>query len=190
MNSPILIAHKGNILKRDIDRENTIEYIEHALRKGYSVEIEVYLQDNDFLTLSDDPDDVIDESFLENPKIYVNCVNEACYEKLKNNLNIRCFYIYDDDEAYVSNCGETVIRNALGNKMVSKNRIVMFPGTYDEFKLQYKTGIVPFGICTDHPESFKVGFEKEFGSFTEKVPERVSLTQFVRDIQSRDWRTA
>ena len=37
----ILIAHRGNVNGKNPERENTIEYIEEAIKKGYHCEIDI-----------------------------------------------------------------------------------------------------------------------------------------------------
>lgn len=183
----ILISHRGNILGKALDRENTVDYIVECLRKGFSVEVDVHRLDNEFLCLGHDApnlDQIIDESFLEDPRIFVHCKNEDAFEYLSKNPNIQCFFQDDENEVFVENgSSRSLIWNHSENKTVSKNRILVFLGTYEEFKEVYKTGIVPYGICTDHPMSFKIGLEKEL-NFDNKIESKKSLKDFVKEIEN------
>ena len=42
----ILISHRGNLNGPSPKKENTIEYINHALNEGFNVEIDIRLEDN------------------------------------------------------------------------------------------------------------------------------------------------
>ena len=44
----ILISHRGNISKKDLSKENHPAYIDNAIKKGFQVEIDIWLINNEF----------------------------------------------------------------------------------------------------------------------------------------------
>jgi len=50
----ILIAHRGNTNGKNTDRENTVEYIEEALKKDYHCEIDLCKFDGEQFYLGHD----------------------------------------------------------------------------------------------------------------------------------------
>ena len=59
-----LIAHRGNINGPNKEKENKPEYIIEAINKGYYVEIDLWLIDDKLYLGHDNPQYVIEETFL------------------------------------------------------------------------------------------------------------------------------
>lgn len=60
----ILISHRGNICGRSIDRENTPDYIDEAIDKGFDVEIDIWVNGSDIYLGHDGPETKICINFL------------------------------------------------------------------------------------------------------------------------------
>lgn len=91
----ILISHRGNITGKNIERENSPEYIQKALNNGFHVELDIWYQDGWYLG-HDQPQYKIDFEFLLNPKFWCHAKNKEAFLKLKQNKNINCFW-HDKD---------------------------------------------------------------------------------------------
>ena len=52
MATPLLLAHRGNIDGKQPERENSPSYILEAIDSGYSVEVDVWLADNEWFGLN------------------------------------------------------------------------------------------------------------------------------------------
>ena len=64
------ISHRGNLNGPDTRYENSIEYINHALERGFDVEVDVWFIDDNFYLGHDSPDYPIDHNFLKNKKLW------------------------------------------------------------------------------------------------------------------------
>ena len=85
-----IISHRGNLTGPDEFNENKPEYIDIACNKGYDVEIDVWLIDNDWYLGHDIPQYIISFDYLLNNKFWIHTKNgDAFYELLKNEkLNV------------------------------------------------------------------------------------------------------
>ena len=61
----ILISHRGNLHGKQPERENTVQYINEALDKGFDVEIDLWGKDNFLYLGHDGPVDLIDPVYLK-----------------------------------------------------------------------------------------------------------------------------
>lgn len=87
----ILISKRGNLVGRTPDKENTIDYIKNALGHNVYVEVDVRTKDDELYLGHDNPQEKIEENWLENPKFFVHCKDKSTYDRLKLNKNIKCF---------------------------------------------------------------------------------------------------
>ena len=73
----LLIAHRGNISGPNPKRENTPEYIEEAISKGFNVEIDVRYENYKMLLGHDDGETEITLEWLEKhaQKLWIHCKN-------------------------------------------------------------------------------------------------------------------
>ncbi len=106
MNKQILISHRGNIVKRNPKRENSPDYIDEALSKGFYVEIDLRWNDGNFWLGHDRPQYKIDIIFLLNTRLFIHCKDLQSYERLcvfgtLMNVDISALniFIHDQDHA-------------------------------------------------------------------------------------------
>ena len=93
----ILISHRGNVDGKVENVENSPELINHALSKGFDVEIDVWYVDSTFYLGHDNPQYKIDEKFLENERFWCHAKNEQAFFKMLENPRIHCFWHQTDD---------------------------------------------------------------------------------------------
>jgi len=73
----ILISHRGNVNGKNVDKENTIEYIENCISLGFEVEIDVWVIDNKIFLGHDEPNDIVSIDWLQKFKnvLWIHCKN-------------------------------------------------------------------------------------------------------------------
>ena len=91
------ISHRGNIDGRVINAENSPEQINFALTQGYEVEIDVWFVDDSFYLGHDEPLYLVEESFLENDRLWCHAKNEESFYKMLSNPKIHSFWHQTDD---------------------------------------------------------------------------------------------
>jgi len=64
----IYIAHRGNTQGPNPDKENHPDYLRDAVRKGYDVELDVWLINGKYILGHDAPQYEVPDYFLENNK--------------------------------------------------------------------------------------------------------------------------
>lgn len=100
----ILISHRGNLNGRDIDRENTVPYINEALAAGYHVEIDVWCVNKKWYLGHDSPIAQVNEDFLltryQTPSLWLHCKNIEALATLlyfRNHQGFPNFFTHDTD---------------------------------------------------------------------------------------------
>ena len=98
-----LISHRGNIRGTQPGLENTPEYIEDTLSKGYDVEIDVWYK-NGFYLGHDNPQYNINLNWLleRKDKLWIHCKNFKALTKLLN-TDLTIFYHEKEDYTIISN---------------------------------------------------------------------------------------
>ena len=152
------ISHRGNINGKNIERENSPEYIQEALDNGYDVEIDVWYIDNKWFFGHDDPKYKIDdiESLYKKDfkKLWLHCKNlEALYEMSflkKWKYKYSNFFWHQNDDFILTNKG--FIWTYPGKNLTYYGSICVLPElsnyTNEELNLCH-------GICSDHIELYK-----------------------------------
>jgi len=108
----IYIAHRGNFKRKDKEKENTIEQINHCLSIGLHVEIDIWYIDKKWRLGHDEPLEEVSVDFLINNRLWCHAKNhEALFNMIKNQ-NIHCFW-HDTDKYTIT----------------SKNYIWAYPGS-------------------------------------------------------------
>jgi hypothetical protein len=134
----IFISHRGNLNGKIPEMENSPEYINNAIKRGFDVEVDVW-SENDFYLGHDSPKYKINFDYLTNKKIWCHCKNEECIEKLIN-TDVHFFW-HENDKL----------------TLTSKNFIWAYP----DIKYPNKSiGVLPeklnakfdncLGICSDY----------------------------------------
>jgi len=138
-----IISHRGNLNGPNSITENSILAINTALYKGFDVEIDVWFKNGKWYLGHDKPNYQIDESFLENKKLWCHAKNLDALNLMLKNKKIHCFWHQNDDFTLTS-------KNYIWtypDKDTRDNSIIVL---IKKEKIPKKT----FGICTDFPISF------------------------------------
>jgi len=142
----IFISHRGNITGKNKEKENSPEYIEAALKKGYHVEVDVWYINKKWYLGHDLPQHEIEPSFLNNDKLWCHAKNIESLERMIEE-DIHCFWHQEDDVTLTS---RGYLWTYPGKKVTTKS-IAVLP----EIKDFVNIGIVA-GICTDYPLLYEV----------------------------------
>jgi len=92
----IKIAHRGNYCGKNSSRENSPDYINDALSKGYYVEIDVWNINNEWILGHDEPIHKIDVSFLKNERVVCHAKNFNALRVMVDDSEIHCFWHQGD----------------------------------------------------------------------------------------------
>jgi hypothetical protein len=136
-----LISHRGNILGKNPEFENSPSYINMALKLGYDVEVDVWYIDGKWYLGHDEPQyENIDQSFLLNNRFWLHAKNGDAFHQLLQYKNINVFWHTDEDWVLTS-------KNYVWtypNKQLYPNSVCVLP------EMGYKGNIDQcYGICTD-----------------------------------------
>jgi hypothetical protein len=141
------ISHRGNIDGRVINAENSPEQINFALTQGYEVEIDVWFVDDSFYLGHDEPLYLVEESFLEDNRLWCHAKNEESFYKMLSNPKIHSFWHQTDDFTLTSKG----IPWVFPGKKISENSIWVLPE-----KTSYKNILLNcLGICSDYIQRYK-----------------------------------
>jgi len=98
----VLISHRGNLWKKNPEKENTPDYINAALAQGFDVEVDVWFKNERLFLGHDKPETQINEVYLENNKLWCHAKNIEALEVMLTNQNIHCFFHQNDDVTVTS----------------------------------------------------------------------------------------
>lgn len=147
------ISHRGNIFKKIIEKENSVDYVLESLNMGYDCEIDLWNVDSQFYLGHDFAQFPISYSFLEQNKnkLWVHCKNIEAVVALDSKKDINYFWHQEDKITLTS---KNFIWAYPGNQPIS-NSIAVLPELFNEIKLE-----VCYGICSDNIEFYRKKYEK------------------------------
>jgi len=144
----MLISHRGNLNGPVPTRENSPDYIEIALDKGYNVEIDVWYIGDKWLLGHDSPVYQVDLDFICNLRLLCHAKNVEALSEMLNHHDIHCFWHENDDHTLTS--GGLIINHSRG-VVPTKMSVCMLPELLED-------KINPdeyYGICSDYIERYK-----------------------------------
>jgi len=146
-----LIAHRGNIAGRLLEKENTPEYIDSAINLGYEVEVDVREKDGSLYLGHDTPDyEVSLEWLLERrDMLWIHVKNFKALNMLIS-TELRIFFHEKENQTIVNNCG--IIWSHDLENYSSKSIIPLL--TLEESS-KASTCKQAYGICSDYVEIIK-----------------------------------
>lgn len=140
----IIISHRGNLNGPNSSTENKPSTISEVLKKGFEVEIDLWVIHGKLFLGHDNPVYPIDYQFLTNPGLWIHCKNKKALDFMsKTDLN----YFWHTKEDYVFTSKGYILTHT-GLKPL-KQSICMLPENLENFFRDCK------GICTDFPIRFK-----------------------------------
>ena len=109
-----LISHRGNLTGPNLEKENSIPYIQEALNKGFDVEIDVWVIDNKIYLGHDKPQYLIEEIWLQlyKKQLWIHCKNINAVYYFTSKLKLFNYFWHETDTI----------------TLTSKNYIWAYPG--------------------------------------------------------------
>ena len=148
-----IISHRGNLKGPEIDRENTIEYIDIALENSFGVEIDLWQVNNKFFLGHDKPLNEVSLEWLENRKknLWIHTKNFKSFETLLELNNDFIFFYYTSEPLVLVSNGKIWCHqhDKISNP---KNCVVPF---LDKSSALRNKEFNWYGVCTDYPLIFK-----------------------------------
>lgn len=143
-----LYAHRGNIEGRKPELENTINYVNKALKLGYGAELDVWYTPNanKYFLGHDWPNHPIPKEFMEDDRIIVHAKNVSTFQQLLKFKTIHSFFQKDDE----------VVLTSWGKRLYHEN-IKGFDYGEDEIYVNLDGSLKhreAYGVITDFPTSF------------------------------------
>ena len=144
-----LIAHRGNLYGPNPTKENSIEYINQALEKGFDVEIDLWYINNLWYLGHDEPQYLVQFSYIHNNKdrFWCHAKNKNALFELLRYPSINCFWHQEDDYTITS---KNFIWVYPGKELL-KNSICVMPERANYSKEELK---ICYGICSDNLISY------------------------------------
>lgn len=146
-----LISHRGNIDKRIKERENTVQYIEEAIEKGFEVEIDLWsnVGGYSFFLGHDHPDTKISIEWIMGRanSLWIHCKNLDCLFALSNS---RLKYFWHQTDSYTLTSNEKIWTYPNGS--VTEKSIIVCK-TQQEFDKYSKSNA--YAICSDYVGTLK-----------------------------------
>lgn len=91
---PTFYAHRGNLFGPKPELENTMEYIDQAIKFGFKVEVDVWLEDNNLYLGHDNPEQLItfDYLFSRTDDLLVHAKNVEAFIYLSSRTKLNVFF--------------------------------------------------------------------------------------------------
>lgn len=143
----ILISHRGNINGRSELYENSPNYIDSAIKKGYDVEVDIWLSNGNFYLGHDNPQYEISLEWLSERKdnLWIHCKNIESIEKF-NILNEKYNYFWHQEDT-VTLTSKNFMWAYPGNQPI-KNSISVLPELFNDNTSEC------IGICSDYIQNY------------------------------------
>jgi len=144
----ILIAHRGNIDGKSELYENEPNYIDKALKKGYDVEIDVWVIEGNFYLGHDKPQYGITLEWLDKRKneLWIHCKNIEAMEWFNSLFDTYNYFWHQEDTLTLTSKGYIW---AYPGKQPIKTSIAVMPEIYNDDISQC------LGICSDYIQNYK-----------------------------------
>lgn len=141
------ISHRGNLDGPRPNFENHPSYIETALQLGFEVEVDLWVEENNFLLGHDEPLYEVEFGWLVSKKnsLWVHCKNTLALVYLSNSKESLNFFWHERDTVTLTSMG--YIWAFPGNQPIIGSIAVM-PEINKE-KID-----VCKGVCTDYPHLY------------------------------------
>tara|TARA_Y100001938_G_scaffold36350_1_gene50125 strand:+ start:1023 stop:1463 length:441 start_codon:yes stop_codon:yes gene_type:complete len=145
----ILISHRGNINGRIPELENTKDYIDKAISKGYDVEIDIWFWKDNFWLGHDEPQYPVSKSYLieRYESLWIHCKNFDALTRLLE-YNLKLFFHEKEEYTIISN--KYIWAHNIFN--ISKKCIIPL---LSKKSIKEWTPINVYGVCSDYIELLK-----------------------------------
>jgi len=145
----IYLSHRGNLNGRNKKKENHPDYINKALNKKFSVEVDVWFKKSIFYLGHDRPQYKVSEKFLLKKNIWCHAKNISALSELKK---IKSHYFWHQEDQYTVT-SKGFIWAYPGEKLTNET-ICVLPEVSPKGKIKKIQKCA--GICSDFIELYKL----------------------------------
>lgn len=158
-----IISHRGNLEGPDPSTENTLSQIYKCLDKGFDVEVDVWILDNQICLSHDNPTHFEKKEIVElkdfyelSGNLWIHCKNREALEFFSNKS---FHYFWHESDRY------TLTSRGFGLVLVGqfpyKNSVIMLPEKISLYSPPYGYDYIKssYGICTDYPIKYQKELE-------------------------------
>lgn len=141
-----LISHRGNLMGKIPEKENTPNYIDAAISSGFDVEVDLWFNDGKFFLGHDLPENEIEISWIRerSEKLWIHAKNSGALENLmETDLH---YFFHADDMATITSKGFVWV---YPGKQPIKNSVAVLPELFDDQISQCH------GVCSDYILRYK-----------------------------------
>jgi hypothetical protein len=144
----VLISHRGNLIGSNPERENSQDYIQEALDKGFNVEVDVWILDNKIYLGHDGPQYCINKTwlYLHKNNLWIHCKNIEAIIYFSSKLKLFNYFWHENDTLTLTS--KKYIW-AYPGKQPIKNSIAVMPEINSDDVSQC------LGICSDYIQNYK-----------------------------------
>lgn len=152
----LLISHRGNISGRDFERENSPSYLEEAIEKGYTVEMDMIHYDGAFFHGHEigGRKAKVDPNFLSkfSQKLLIHCKDRESVLFCVQHLSPLNYFFHDRDDFTLSSYMWLISHSKVLDSLAFKDdcfvdgSVCMLPEKYGLSKKSLKNCA---GICSD-----------------------------------------
>lgn len=142
----IIISHLGNVNGRQPEKENTLAYIQKALKEGWHVCIDVAFRNGSFLLPNDHGFQVIPPALLSKQRVWCRAQDADTIDALCN-LTAHCFLVSD---SFMSLTSAQFIWTLPPHGLLSRS-IAAFPELAEPGWLE---SAEPAGLCSNEPARY------------------------------------
>jgi len=144
----IFISHRGNLNGRQEKDENEPNYIDRSIEKGYDVEIDVWLLENEIYLGHDNPQYKVNfQWFLDRiDKIWIHCKNIEAIIFFNSSIHDFNYFWHEGDKVALTS--RRIVWAYPGNQPM-RGSISVLPEIWKDDVSEC------LGICSDYIESYK-----------------------------------
>ena len=144
----ILIAHRGNLIGSNPEKENSISYIQEALDKGFDAEIDVWVIDDKIYLGHDEPQYIVEEIWLQlyRKHLWIHCKNIEAINYFASKFSLFNYFWHEDDTITLTSKNYIW---AYPGKQPIKNSIAVMPEINNDDVSQC------LGVCSDYIQDYK-----------------------------------
>jgi glycerophosphoryl diester phosphodiesterase len=143
----ILISHRGNLIGPNPLKENSLQYIQEALDKGFDVEIDIWLNDGIFYLGHDAIQYEVTLDWLNKRKnnLWIHCKNIEAIEWFNGSLETYNYFWHQEDTVTLTS--KSFIWAYPGKQPINRSIAVMPEIFNDDLNSC-------IGICSDYIQNY------------------------------------
>jgi hypothetical protein len=139
----IIISHLGNINGRQPEKENTLPYIQQALKEGWHVCVDVVFRNGGFLLPHENGQHVAPPALLSKQRVWCRAFDPETIDALCN-INTHCFLVSRD---FISLTSSQFLWTLPPHALTDRS-IAVYPELADA---DWLANFEPAGLCSNEP---------------------------------------